>query len=349
MRDFRDYFSHESIIRELCRERMKLARAMHDAVLPHRVSADERSPEKIRLTMAADLDGLFPRRRQWSRFRKRCEDRKYKDAQTLNQDALWKAVRVLMRKTQDSPWVAQLRARATRIQDRALHDDNFRFSPPLVVGAPKKPGTHEYRPISMYGTDDKIIERLTARYLRDSLDFCFSPSSLAFRGRQQGQKSAVTHHDALCRITSFRVRHSRLFVAEADLRNFMDCIDHRVARESLHELIGQGKGLRPNLEIAPRAIQIFDAYLASYSFKHQVLGQGLNLLREKDPRASFPWPDEILRKMHASDDLTAIGIPQGSALSCSLQMWCSMRRTGPSNTFESRAVWKSKTCAIAMT
>jgi len=47
-------------------------------------------------------------------------------------------------------------------------------------------------------------------------------------------------------------------------------------------------------------------------------GQGLSLLREIDPQASFPWPDEILRKMHASDDLTAIGIPQGGALSCFL-------------------------------
>ena len=168
--------------------------------------------------------------------------------------------------------MAQLRAMATRIQDRALHDVHFHFSSPLVVGGQKKPGAHEYRPISIYGTDDKIIERLTSRYLRDNLDFCFSASSLAYRGRQQGQQSAVTHHDALHRITSFRMRHSRVFVAEADLRNFMDCIDHRVARESLHDLIGQGKGLRPNLEIAPRAIQIFDAYLASYSFQHQVLG-----------------------------------------------------------------------------
>jgi|GEM_PF-582584 len=316
MRDFQDYFSFDSISGELCRERMKLAQARHDAILPHRVSADQPSAEQMRRTMAADLGGLFPPRRLWQKYRKKSAARKHKDAKTLNLGALHTAVRVLMRKTPDSPWVEQLRSRVARIRNRALHDVNFRFSSPLVVGAQKKPGAHEYRPISMYGTDDKIIERLTARYLRDNLDFCFSASSLAYRGRQQGQKSAVTHHDALRRITSFRLRHSRVFVAEADLRNFMDCIDHRVARESLHDLIRQGKSLRPDLEIAPRSIQIFDSYLASYSFQHQVLDQGPDTLPKMDPRASFPWPMEILRKMHGGDDLSEIGIPQGGALSC---------------------------------
>ena len=316
MRKFQDFFSFDSIVKELCRERMKLARARHDAVLFNRVSADQRCAEKKRRTMAADLDGLLPRRRLWQNFRKRPADRFRKDAKSINQDALRTAVRVLMRKPADSPWVEKLCARVTRIRDRALHDLNFRFASPVVVGKPKKPGAHEYRPISMYATDDKIIERLTAQYLRDSLDFCFSKSSLAFRGRQEDRESAVTHHDALCRIASFRMRHSRVFVAEADLRNFYDSISHPVASESLYDLIRQGEGLRPDLEIAPRAIQIYNAYLASYSFKLQVLGQGLDTLRKRDPRASFPWPDEILRKMHGCDDLAEIGIPQGGALSC---------------------------------
>ena len=96
----------------------------------------------------------------------------------------------------------------------------------------------------------------------------------------------------------------------------MDSIGHWVARESLHDLIRRGKGLRPNLEIAPRTIQIFDAYFASSSFKDPILCQGLSSLRKKDPQASFPWPDEILRKTHACDDLAEIGIPQGGAISC---------------------------------
>ncbi|MEI6915389.1 MAG: reverse transcriptase domain-containing protein [Armatimonadota bacterium] len=296
---------------------MKIAEIRHDAIFFHRVSANQPSAEQMRRTLAADLDGLFPRRRLWQKYRKRPKDREHKVAKTLNLDALLTAVRVLMRTTPASLWVEQLHARVTRIRDRALHDGNFRFSSPLVVGAQKKPGAQEYRPISMYGMDDKIIERLTSRYLRDRLDYCFSTSSLAYRGRQQGQKSAVTHHDALHRIMSFRMRHSRVFVGEADLRNFMDCIGHEVARESLHDLIRQGKSLRPDLGIAPRSIQIYDAYLASYSFKHQVLGQGLSILKEQDPRASYPWPEEILRKMHGCDnDLAEIGIPQGGALSC---------------------------------
>jgi hypothetical protein len=317
VKNYHDYFSPDSIIRELCRERLNLANARHEANLLHRVSTDQPSSTKVRCTLAADLEGIFPKRRLWQKFRKGLVDRKAKDAQSVKHDSLRTAVRVLMRENPDEQWALQLRARVARIRDRALHDVSFRFTPPVVVGAEKNPGEHEYRPISMYGTDDKIIERLTARYLRDCLDFCFSTSSMAYRVRQPGQKSAVSHHDALSRITNFRLRLSRVFVAEADLRNFMDCIDHGVARKSLDDLIRQGKSLRPNLEIAPRAIQIFNAYLASYSFKQQVIGQGLDTLRKKDPGASFPWPETILRKMHGSDhDLSGIGIPQGGAISC---------------------------------
>ncbi|MCP5543865.1 MAG: hypothetical protein H7A49_08155 [Akkermansiaceae bacterium] len=246
------------------------------------------------------------------------EDRKHQDAKAVNLNALRTAIRVLMRKDPDSAQVKSLLDRATQIRNRALHDASFCFATPLLVAVKKNEEEHVYRPISIYGTDDKIIDRLTARYLRDSFDFCFSPSSLAFRGKLEGQNAAVTHHDALRRITGFRERHSRVYVAEADLRNFMDSISHQVVRDSLHKLTLQGRSLRPDLRISTRAIRILDAYLSSYSFSQVVLGQGLERLRKRDPIASFPWPIETLRRMHQCDDLSKIGIPQGGALSCFL-------------------------------
>lgn len=316
MTTFHDYFSLDLIIKELCRERLKIARARHDALLFHRVSADQPCAEKTRRAMVTDLEELFPPRRKRAKFRPKRRERKSKHSQAVNLNALLRAARSLMRLTPDAPWAVKLRARANMIRDWALVGENFRFTPPLVTGIPKDPGKHQYRPISIYGTNDKIIERLTARYLRDMLDFALSPSSLAFRSKPADQTATITHHESLDRIVGFRMRHSQVFAAEADLRNFLDCIDHQVARDSLHHLIEYGKSLQPDLEIAPRAIQILDAYLASYSFKCQTLGQGLCALKKKDPQASFPWPEAQLRKMHDREDLAEIGIPQGGALSC---------------------------------
>jgi len=317
MKTYEDCFSIDEIVRELCKERIRLTSARHEALYHERISAGQPPSDRVRRTLADDLGGLFPSRRLWAKFRSKRQERKGKSVHAVNLDALFGAVRVLMKKEPDLPWVDRLLARAENIQFRALEDDGFRFTPPSIVGVPKEPGKHVYRPVSIYFTDDKIIDKITFRYLRDKLDFCLSPSSLAFRARQSGQSRAITHHDVLDEIISFRNQHPRLFVAEADLRSFMDCVDHETARGSLRDVIHQAKGLRQDLEISPRAIEIYDAYLASYSYKREVLGSGLSALRKKDPHASFSWPEEVLRQMHGSeDDLTGIGIPQGGALSC---------------------------------
>ncbi len=317
MKPLHEYFSVDAIITEYCRERLKLAGYRHDADFFHRISTDQPSSKKAHCALSDDLQGLFPSRKIWKKLRPVRNKRNGKNAHELNLKTLRRTVWTFIHKAPDEPWVMKLLDRAESLRARALNDSDFSFSPPLIVGACKKPSAHQYRPISIYGTNDKIIEKITARYLRDRLDFCFSRSSLAYRGRQEGDNKAVTHHDALFGILNFRKAHSTLFVAEADFRNFMDSISHDVASESLHELIRQGKIHRPGLEIDPRAIRIYDAYLASYSFKRQVLGQGLATLRKKDNLATFPWPADILREMHGEDDdLTRIGIPQGGAISC---------------------------------
>lgn len=263
--------------------------------------------------MDADLKGLFPPRRQWARFRSKRKDRLAEDAHAVNGNALRRAVHNLMRKNPGLPWARRLRERASEIRFRALDGPNTEFAPPRVTGDLKDPDTHEYRPISLYGTNDKILQKLTARYLNDRLDFCFSSSSLAYRRRRE---PAINRDTALRLITEFRRRHSRVFVAEADLRNFMDCVDHQLARESLHAVIRQGKALSPDLEIDPRAIQIHDAYLASYDFTRDVLGRGLEMLMERDAKAVFTRPEDVLRKMRKDGELGGIGIPQGGAISC---------------------------------
>ena len=317
MKTLHEHFSVAAIITELCRERIKLMNSRHQAHYLHRISSNQRSAGKSRLALSEDLEGHFPSSKAWRKFRQFPKRRNEQDPHAIALITLRKAVWTFIHKSPDEPWVKKLLERVERIRSRALLDPAFSFSPPLIVGALKKPKSHQYRPISIYGTDDKIIEKITARYLRERLDPLFSESSLAYRARRGNGSMAITHHDALFAIANFLKEHSNLSVTEADYCNFMDSISHDVARDSLDDLILQGRLLHPEFEVESRALQIYDAYLASYSFKVQVLGQGLAALRKMDKHATFSWPEDALREMHGeNDDLTRIGIPQGGAMSC---------------------------------
>jgi hypothetical protein len=54
-----------------------------------------------------------------------------------------------------------------------------------------------------------------------------------------------------------RQLHSRLFVAECDIKSFFDCVPHAVAIGALRALI-----IDSEMKISLRALEIFDAYLS---------------------------------------------------------------------------------------
>ncbi|MGL5016768.1 MAG: reverse transcriptase domain-containing protein, partial [Luteolibacter sp.] len=174
----------------------------------------------------------------------------------------------------------------------------------------------EYRPITKYPTDDNIIQKLTLRYLSDQLDSFFSDSSHAYRKFRNKSETQFNRDSALRHIAAFKKAHRTLYVAEADIRNFMDCVAHVTASQALRSLIMQAKMKDPGIDVDPRAIQLYDAFLAGYSFRRDVLGKATEELNKKDKKGYFAWPAEELAKMHGEQDLDAIGIPQGGALSC---------------------------------
>jgi len=315
MKPFKDYFTSDAIIRELCRLRIKLARKRHDALFFHTISSDQPEAEKKARAMQEDLENLFPSSRVWRKFRPKLQSRHNKDSQTINLVTLERAVRILMRKGTISPWAQNLKDRVDGIRTRALGPAVFEFSTPIIVGIVKDSKKREYRPLALYDTDEKIIEGLTARYLREQFDCVFLPSSMAYRCNLKGKGSAVTTHTALDRIRLFREQHPRIFVAEADIEKFFDCISHDVVISSLKELINEGRAMRENFEISARAIDILMAYLASYTYEAQVLGQGLLDLRKQHKHASFPWPRLNLLRMHGNQSLPLLGVPQGASLS----------------------------------
>jgi hypothetical protein len=180
---------------------------------------------------------------------------------------------------------------------------------------PKEAAGHLYRPLATYTLEEKIIEGLTARYLRTLLEKALLPSCIAFRCRKKHQPPPSTD-DALAAILMVRTRSlgEPLYVAECDIKGFFDCVGHRIARQSLDDLIQDAIRLDPNLYVDPRAQEIFDAYLQSYSFVNNVRGTAQRRLRKEDPNGTFKWHEKDLQRLYQSTALPPIGVPHGGAM-----------------------------------
>lgn len=316
MSRFEDYFSDESIIRELCKARVLLAKKRNEALFLHRISKDRPAPDRPKPSSpdAVPLD-IFPPRRRWHSFRP--ANRGERDSLCLNQQALYCAVLALRRRTSHAPWVQKLEQRVAVIRHRALSTSSFRFNPPRVFAGEKDHRKHEYRPLAVFALDDKIIEGLTARYLREAFDGALRESCLAFRCAQPRQAPPTVR--AVHRLVCINRRHRKtgVFVAECDIKGFFDCVSHDVARSALRELIADARKRDRTVGIDRRALEIFDAYVDVYSFSRDVeLGKVSATLRKSDPQGKFKWPREELERLHGTRDLAGIGVPQGGSLSC---------------------------------
>ncbi len=316
MKTFIECFSLEVIIEEICAQRIKLKAKRHAGKLFDRIFQGHQGGEHRDHDSDADLDGLLPPRKVWSRYRQPNKNRREMKSKDIDLAALQKAVRRLIKEDPTLPWVSRLLERASWIRYRALHADNPSFHHACIIGRRKDQGSSAYRPITIYGLDDNIIQKLTARYLSQTLDFCFSDACCAYRSSQGRADSPINRESALGRLAKFRADQQTVYVAEADLRNFMDCVDHSIARHALRQLIIQAKGINPAIEVDPRAIQLYDAALDSYSFQRDVLGHATEILQRRDRHGRFIWPMKELSEMHDRTQLGAIGIPQGGALSC---------------------------------
>lgn len=315
MKHFADYFSEEAIIDKLCVQRVKESIPLHKQASYSRISRNNHIRNDEVERQRDDFNGLFPQRKLWPDYRPLRNQRKSMSKQRINLASLTMAVRKLMVEAPAQSWVERLRERASLIRFRALEDRDCIFRHQNIVGQRKKPESSEYRPITKYPTDDNIIQKLTLHYLSDQLDLFLSDSSHAYRKFRNKSEPQINRDSALRRIAAFRKAHRTLHVAEADIRNFMDCVNHATASQALRSLIMQAKMKDPESYVDPRAIQLYDTFLSSYSFRRDVLGKATEELNKKDKKGYFAWPAEELAHMHGDQDLDAIGIPQGGALS----------------------------------
>lgn len=299
---FENYFSAKTIIQELCRARVKLADHRNEALFFHDIDRSQRSAEEILATDWGEIaTDIFPARKLWSRYRRRSG---YDNLETLVC-----AVRCLSQETPQAGWAKRLRDTVEAIRYRALSQAPFVFAPPGIRPEVKNPSKHTYRPVASFGLSDKIIDCLTSRYFRETLDSALLECCLAFRPRKYGR------NDGLDIILQKKQIHSRLFVAECDIQGFFDCVSHAVARETLTTLIADAQRRDSSFNKSPRALEIFDAYLSCYSFLRNVRQCAELELKKGHQDAQYPWPEEELRLLHETSRLERIGVPQGGALS----------------------------------
>lgn len=311
---FDDYFSEEAIIRELCRARIKLAAKRHDAQFFHNINRKTPSAANLR---ANDWGGIpqniFPPRRTWHRYRPRNRGR---GASALQVETLFRATTAQLQLVPTAVWARNLKRVLTTLRNRALAQAHFTFKEPKIILVPKDATSQIYRPLTVYALPDKIIESLTARYLRVELDHVLLPACMAFRARRHGRRPPTTH-DALQRIEQARNRYTQLYVAECDIQGFFDCVSHKVAREALARLVAEARARDSTLNIDGRALDIFTAYLNSYSFVRSIRNGGaMRQLQRREPKALCKWPAKELAILHQKRPLHRVGVPQGGALSC---------------------------------
>jgi hypothetical protein len=313
MRSFEQHFSEKAIIEELCRARIQLASSRHAAAFFHNIARTAKAAHQVSPAAWGRIPvDIFPPRKQWHRFRPKRRNGGGGRAEA-QYEALLRAVTVLRVATPAADWAKKLQETIDRIRKRVLSTRPIGFRPPTILAERKEPNGDRYRPLAVYPLEDKIIEGLTARYLRTNLDFLFHDSCMAFRCGT-GKESPPTTHDALDRIVKLRSSYpGRLYVAECDIMSFYDCVGHAVAKQALRRVLAEAQD---SFNVNPRAVAIFDAYIESYAFSTNVLGKAQRELEKRDPKGHFKWPQEELESLYARPQLPGIGVPQGGALSC---------------------------------
>ena len=283
----------------------------------HRIAKDKRYGRVIADSGrgSTQIYLLFPPRRIWHRYRPRV--RQGRTSVDLNARAIYLAAMALRNQSPQAAWAVRLGEFVERVKRRVLQSHSFRFAAPRIVPVEKDRKKSTYRPVALFDQlDDKIVDCLTARYLRESLDSVLLPSCWAFRCRSSNG-APPTIHDALTKLLDLRSKYASLYVAECDIKAFFDCVPHRVAVESIDDLIAEKRSIDKSSVVDERALRILQAYVAAYSFRKTVMGVALESLRKhRDPKASFPWPEDDLRSFHGEGVLDEIGVPQGGALSC---------------------------------
>ena len=308
---FESYFSISTITETLVGFRLKRAKLLHDKHFFKNLGTVKEKQ------LSSEINGLFPARRSWNRFRP-----KQRRGQEVDRITLLNAVEWHQKNEPLTPWLVRLREVCQRVKENALNS-TFCFNSPEIV--PLLKSGSQYRAISVFTRlDDRLMDIHNAKYLRDTLDISLEESCVAFRA---AANSRLDRDHAIEGIISFSEQYpeENIVVAECDIRGFFDCISHQSAKQSLKECQRIATSRAPKTCLDPRSIAYFDSYLRCYTFPREVLrGAEQKLKKSTDNQdAHFKWPTSktvegphSLNYFFKKPRQAKIGIPQGGAHSC---------------------------------
>ena len=317
------YYNQRDLIKLISKYRIKIATKRHDIHIINDIRSFYVDPvQKISKKTDCIILDILPPRSKWIKIRKR---EKYSNSTALNIANLEKTIHFYKKKIKNDntaiiyDWYKCLMSYINDIRSSIIDIESYEISPPKIIAAKKDRDNRDdnaYRPIAHYeALKDKIIIGQAAKYLTDIFDseFCDS-ASFAFRSKKN-KKKAITHHDTILKILNYKEMQSGkdLWVAECDIKKFYDCVNHKVAKEALLEIIKRVE--HKDKKVDKRAIKIFDLYLDSYSFNNDVFP--LNKTNMIEIKGEYKWEEqELIDNFYIGGIKERVGVPQGGAISC---------------------------------
>jgi hypothetical protein len=301
-------FTDETIIGELIRIRIAVARKRHDCHFLRRISSA--APDPVQHNKCPS-DALMPPRRYWRRPAQAQRDGRSKDEISLK--SLKRVVYGFYHNGNlgSEVWGRRLLAFIEEVKS-SYSDADYEFKRPKVCFIHKDGTAGTYRTIASYEClRDRVILGLLARYLRGQLDPLMPDTLHSFR-----VGASHSHHTAVRELNDYRAAHGNngLYVAECDIRAFYDTVSHAAVRDAFRETLDRAE--KCDITVDSHATRLVDAYLNSYNYQRDVVpafevardalrkGASLNALGPAD-----------LRALGYTSVSPQLGIPQGGAVS----------------------------------
>ena len=333
MLSFVEYASPQRILELLIKERVKIAiKGKMQNVSPS--IAIKKDEQNASLTIAEQIFLIMPPRDSWCRPHKR--ERLLDNEKRSNKQILTRSIALTIKKHRKTPeshqYLKKLDAFIASMRNDIVSKEPLEFNSIRIFGKKKKvdsDGVTILRPLCIFESlREKLLISLASKYLSEVFDPFLHEEILSYRPLRKyhnSEKPVLTDRDnAIENLQNYRKLHrcrkQNIYVTECDIQKYFDTINHDVIRECFSSFVEKIKEQHPQFDYKSVG-RIVEAYLNSYSFYKNVVGENKRL-QKLNPPQRFETPNEELfidRGCYTRDEFLAsnhkIGIPQGGALS----------------------------------
>lgn len=354
MIQFKEYYTDEIIIKQICKIRISYARRRNKKIL-----LDNLTSKKFQIKeqenaydneIISKLDEILPCRRLWltkgQRTYKSSLDESTGQRNNLkintddkNREILFNTIKKYRIEQPELDFIKKLNEFVKDVQN-SIEDESYKICEPDILPEikEKRKGKLNYdklnnektecRPISRFILKDRIILSISNKYLTELFDDYFEDCSFAFRAVKEidGVIKPLKHHNAITEILKYKESKTEevIYVAECDMKKFYDTVNHRVCLKLFEDLIVKAKKDNPDINLN-NVISIFKAYLDCYSFRENILIKNTDTeywkkqkdIKEESINGIFPWVEDEINESpyYQQNKSDRIGVPQGGALS----------------------------------